>query len=186
MGTRQVAIHHLVLAESGLPGDVERLRRPSFLRPRLVGLILPVDVEIRCEPQLRIFVRPDLRPGLREALIAAGVVPVPVSIEQDLYMAHPGVLRHELEQFVRPLGGPGIDHQRAAVGVDQKHRIGAHSCDQDDVIREDSSPQRGLRRTCRCAPGRQQRERQPGGGALQELSTVRSGTHSFYTSSKVP
>ena len=58
--------------------------RQRFGRPRLVGMLVPVGIKVGTDPQLRVFVRKDFRSGFLEHFIRAGVIQMPVGVEDRL------------------------------------------------------------------------------------------------------
>ena len=129
----QVAVFDLLVSEHQLACLVERLRRQRGSRTRFVPTVLPVDVEIRTEPELRVLVRDDLRAGLREFLVRAGVIPVPVRVEQRVDAALVGQLVHDFHQLCRAFRRAAI-HEQHAFRTGERDDVAARAADEREAI----------------------------------------------------
>ena len=131
----EVSIFDLLAAEAHLAGCVEGFGRKGIRRPWLVVAVLPLAVEVSAEPEFRIFVRDDLRPGLSNRFIRAGMVRMPIGIKEDLNALVFEFLAEELHQLGGSLGRSAIDHQET-IRAGKDEDIAAGSRDLREIVAE--------------------------------------------------
>ncbi len=100
MRLRHQCIFHRLLAEGHLGGSVEGLGGKRGLGHGLKGLLLPAEVDLRAQPQLRVLRRNDFSAGFAESFVGAGVFGMPVRVEQRLHGTPARLLRDELQELV--------------------------------------------------------------------------------------
>ena len=99
----------MFVAERHVSLGVKRLAGKLLARERTVSAGAPAHRDTAGEPQLGVGVGDDLRATLAERLVGAGLLGVPVGVEQRRYAACVGGLQGCFQQLLRVLFEAAVD-----------------------------------------------------------------------------
>ena len=95
--------------------------------------MLPLRIHFGAQPQPGVLVRDDARAGRTERQVRAGLVPVPVGVEQRVDFGGAGTLLDQLQHFGERSGEPPSTNSTPSRGVEYGHIAAAARDDEQSI-----------------------------------------------------